>query len=30
MILKISQYCCETSMIQIKQRKEIYVFLDKN
>ena len=28
--LKFSQYCCETSMIQIQQRKIKNIFLDKN
>ena len=28
--LKFSQYCCETSIIQIQQRKIITFFLDKH
>ena len=27
---KFSQYCCETSIIQIQQRKLKNIFLDKN
>ena len=30
LILKFSQYCCETSIIQIQQRKVKNIFLDKD